>query len=162
MSSNVRTRIAPAPSGSLHVGSARTALYNWLFARHHGGEFVLRVEDTDPTRTTEEAYEELVEDLRWLGLHWNGGPEVGGLDDPYRQSERFDLYEGVVTDLLQKGHAYRCYCTPAELEERRHRAQAKGTTPGYDGRCRRLTDSERAGFETEGRAWAAQIGRAHV
>ena len=157
MTSEVRTRIAPAPSGSIHVGNARTALYNWLFARHHGGTFVLRVEDTDKQRATEEAYRAVLEDLRWLGLDWDEGPEVGGDFGPYRQSERFERYAAATEDLLNKSHAYRCYCTAEELAERRKRAQAEGRPPGYDGRCRNLTDDERRRFEDEGREWAVRF-----
>ncbi|HYN35872.1 MAG TPA: glutamate--tRNA ligase family protein, partial [Actinomycetota bacterium] len=124
-STPVRTRIAPAPSGSIHVGNARTALYNWLFARKHGGTFVLRVEDTDKKRATDEAYEAVLEDLRWLGLEWDEGPEVGGPFGPYRQSERMDRYAAAAEDLLAKGHAYRCFCTAEELAERRKQAQAE-------------------------------------
>jgi glutamyl-tRNA synthetase len=153
----VRTRIAPAPSGSIHVGNARTALYNWLFARRHGGVFVLRVEDTDIKRVTEESYQAVLEDLQWLGLDWDEGPEVGGVLGPYRQSERRDRYDAVVQTFLDRGHAYRCYCTPEELEERRTRAQSERRTPGYDGRCRSLTDDERAAFEAEGREWAVRF-----
>ena len=143
----VRTRIAPAPSGSIHVGNARTALYNWLFARHHGGTFVLRVEDTDRKRATDEAYRAVIEDLRWLGLQWDEGPEVGGDFGPYRQSERTERYTAASTQLLDAGRAYRCYCTAEELAERRRRAQSEGRPPGYDGRCRNLTDAERERFE---------------
>ena len=153
----VRTRIAPAPSGSIHVGNARTALYNWLFARHHGGTFVLRVEDTDRKRATDEAYQAVIEDLRWLGLEWDEGPEVGGDFGPYRQSERTERYSAVTTDLLDGGAAYRCYCTAEELAERRKRAQAEGRPPGYDGRCRNLSDAERERFELEGRDYAVRF-----
>jgi glutamyl-tRNA synthetase len=153
----VRTRIAPAPSGSIHVGNARTALYNWLFARHHRGTFVLRVEDTDVKRASEEHIEAVVEDLRWLGLDWDEGPQVGGDFGPYRQSERTDRYRAAVLTLVEAGHAYRCYCTAEELESRRKRAQAEGRPPGYDGRCRDLTDAERAAFEAEGREWAVRF-----
>src|ERR671914_502512 len=140
MTDVVRTRIAPAPSGSIHVGNARTALYNWLFARKHGGTFVLRVEDTDRKRATEEAYRAVIEDLRWLGLEWDEGPEKGGPFEPYRQSERLDRYGAAALQMLDAAHAYRCYCTPEELEERRKKAQAEKRTPGYDGRCRNLSD----------------------
>ncbi len=153
----VRTRIAPAPSGSIHVGNARTALYNWLFARHHGGVFVLRVEDTDAKRATEEAYAAVVEDLRWLGLTWDEGPEVGGPFGPYRQSERSGRYRAAVMQLLDSGHAYRCYCTPEELAERRQRALGEGRTPGYDGHCRHLSDADIARYEAEGRRWAVRF-----
>ena len=147
----VRTRIAPAPSGSIHVGNARTALYNWLFARQHDGVFVLRVEDTDQSRVTEESYQAVLQDLRWLGLEWDEGPETGGPHGPYRQSERFDRYEVALRHLLERGHAYPCYCTQEELAERRRQAQAERKTPGYDGRCRNLSPEERAAFEAEGR-----------
>ena len=156
-STPVRTRIAPAPSGSIHVGNARTALYNWLFARHHGGTFVLRVEDTDRKRATDEAYAAVIEDLRWLGLDWDEGPEVGGDFGPYRQSERGDRYASVAQDLLESDRAYRCYCTAEELAERRKKAQAEGRSPGYDGRCRNLSDSERQRFEDEGRDYAVRF-----
>ena len=139
------------------MGNARTALYNWLYARHHGGVFVLRVEDTDSKRATDEAYAAVLEDLRWLGLEWDEGPEVGGDAGPYRQSERIDRYDSAVRDLLDDGHAYRCYCTAEELAERRKQAQAAGKPPGYDGRCRNLTDEERARFEGEGREFAVRF-----
>jgi glutamyl-tRNA synthetase len=157
MSTPVRTRIEPAPSGSIHVGNARTALYNWLFTRHHGGVFVLRIADTDATRATEENYQTVLEDFRWLGLDWDEGPEVGGPHAPYRQSERVHQYAAAAGNLLDDGHAYRCYCTPEELEERRRSAQARGRPPGYDGRCRRLSDAERAAFEAEGRPFAIRF-----
>src|SRR5918992_64912 len=151
MTDVVRTRIAPAPSGSIHVGNARTALYNWLFARKHGGTFVLRVEDTDRKRATDEAYRAVIEDLRWLGLDWDEGPEAAGELGPYRQSERLDRYDAAAQALLAAGHAYRCYCTTEELEERRAAARAAGRPPGYDGHCRDLTDEQRAAYEADGR-----------
>ena len=153
----VRTRIAPAPSGSIHVGNARTALYNWLFARQNDGTFVLRIEDTDAKRATDEAYDAVVSDLRWLGLEWDEGPEVGGDFGPYRQSERLDRYEAAAKDLVARTHAYRCYCTPEELEQRRAAAMSERRTPGYDGRCRHLSDGERAAFEAEGRTFAVRF-----
>jgi glutamyl-tRNA synthetase len=153
----VRTRIAPAPSGSIHVGNARTALYNWLFARGNGGTFVLRVEDTDRKRATQEAYEAVIEDFRWLGLDWDEGPEVGGEFGPYRQSERTGHYEKATARLLDSGHAYRCYCTPEELERRRKNALAEGKAPGYDGHCRELTRQEVAAYESEGRGFAVRF-----
>jgi len=154
---SVRVRIAPAPSGSLHIGNARTALYNWLFARQKGGVFVLRVEDTDPSRVVTEHYQTIQDDLSWLGLDWDEGPGVGGPYGPYLQSERQDAYEGAADKLVDAGVAYRCYCTKEELEERRRAAMAAGRRPGYDGRCYRLTDAERAAFEAEGRPWALRI-----
>jgi glutamyl-tRNA synthetase len=149
--SDVRCRFAPAPSGSIHVGNARSALFSWAFARHHGGAFVLRVEDTDTGRVSEEAFHGVMESLRWLGIDWDEGPDVGGPHAPYRQSQRGDLYDRKVRQLLEQGDAYPCYCTPEELEERRRAAQAAGRAPGYDGRCRALTDAERASREAEGR-----------
>jgi len=112
----VRTRFAPAPSGSIHVGNARTALFSWLAARHDGGQFVLRVEDTDVSRVTEEAVHRLMESLRWLGIDWDEGPDVGGPYAPYRQSRRLDLYHEQAERLVSQSRAYRCYCTPEELE----------------------------------------------
>jgi glutamyl-tRNA synthetase len=148
----VRCRFAPAPSGSIHVGNARSALFSWLFARHNGGAFVLRVEDTDASRVSEEAYNGVIESLRWLGLDWDEGPDVGGPHGPYRQSQRAEIYDAHVERLLDGRHAYRCYCTPDELEERRKAAIARGEAPGYDGRCRTRTDDERAAFQAEGRS----------
>jgi glutamyl-tRNA synthetase len=149
MTEHVRTRMAPAPSGSLHVGTARTALYNWLYARQHEGVFVLRIEDTDQKRATEEAYGAIAEDLEWLGLTWDEGP--------YLQSKRLDGYSRAADQLLQQGSAYRCYCTPEELESRRKEAMKSGRTPGYDGRCRDLSPEERAQFEEEGRSHALRF-----
>ena len=152
MDTQVRTRIEPAPSGSIHVGNARTALFNWLFARHHGGSFVLRVADTDAKRATQQNYEAVLEDMRWLGLHWDEGPEIGGPAAPYRQSERFDLYAEAADKLIDTGAAYRCYCTPEELEAERTQAQAEKRSPGYSGRCRNLSPEQIETFEGEGRA----------
>jgi glutamyl-tRNA synthetase len=155
--SEVRCRFAPAPSGSLHVGNARSALFSWLWARRNGGTFVLRVEDTDASRVTEEAFRGVLDDLRWLGIDWDEGPEVGGPHGPYRQSERRAIYAEAAEGLLSSGHAYRCYCTPEELERRNEEAKARGESPGYDGRCRDLTGPERASFEAEGRAAAIRF-----
>ncbi|HEX2241590.1 MAG TPA: glutamate--tRNA ligase [Actinomycetota bacterium] len=153
----VRTRIAPAPSGSIHVGNARTALYCWLFARQHDGSFVLRVEDTDASRTDPAAFQGVIADLRWLGLQWDEGPDADGPHGPYVQSQRSDRYESAATRLLDRGAAYRCYCTPEELEAERKRAQAEKRPPGYSGRCRNLTDAERAAFEAEGRSFSLRF-----
>ncbi|HWD09359.1 MAG TPA: glutamate--tRNA ligase [Actinomycetota bacterium] len=152
-----RLRFAPAPSGSIHVGNARTALFSWLYARHTGGTFVLRVEDTDRSRVNEESFQAVLQDLRWLGLEWDEGPEAGGPYAPYRQSERLDVYRSAVDRLMAGGFAYRCYCTPQELEERRRAAQAAGGRPGYDGRCYRLTAAEREAFEAEGREFVLRF-----
>ncbi len=156
-SGTVRTRIAPAPSGSIHVGNARTALYNWLLARRNGGVFVLRVEDTDQSRVSQDAFDAVIEDLRWLGLGWDEGPGAGGAYGPYRQSERSDRYRAVAAALEEEGHVYRCYCSAEELAQRRASAQAARRTPGYDGRCRNLTDAEHAAFESEGRSYALRF-----
>ena len=147
----VRTRFAPAPSGSLHVGNVRTGLFSWAFARHHGGDFVLRIEDTDASRVTEEAVHGVIESLRWLGVDWDEGPDAGGPHQPYRQSQRTQIYREQLDRLLELGRAYPCYCTEEELEQRREAARARGEPPGYDGRCRNLTPEERAAFELEGR-----------
>jgi len=153
----VRCRFAPAPTGYLHVGGARTALFSWLFARRNGGTFVLRIEDTDRKRSTDEAIGILLDSLRWLGITWDEGPEVGGPFGPYRQTERMPVYEDVAARLREQGRAYPCYCTPQELEDRRRAAERRGETPGYDGRCRNLTEEERAAFEAEGRPSAIRF-----
>jgi glutamyl-tRNA synthetase len=153
----VRCRFAPAPSGSLHVGNVRSALFSWLTARHHRGAFVLRVEDTDASRVTEEAYRGVLDDLRWLGLDWDEGPDVGGPHGPYRQSERQGVYREMTAKLVEAGHAYRCWCTPEELEERRQAALARGEPPGYDGTCRSRAEDEIAAFEAERRPFAIRF-----
>ncbi|WP_374207842.1 glutamate--tRNA ligase [Streptomyces sp. XM4193] len=150
--SAVRVRFCPSPTGNPHVGLIRTALFNWAFARHHGGTLVFRIEDTDASRDSEESYEQLLDSLRWLGLDWDEGPEVGGPHAPYRQSERMDLYRDVAERLQEAGHAYRCYCTAEELEARREAARAAGKPSGYDGKCRDLGAEQRAAYEAEGRA----------
>ncbi|MPZ93338.1 MAG: glutamate--tRNA ligase [Propionibacteriales bacterium] len=147
----VRVRFAPSPTGSMHVGGIRTALFNWAFARHYGGTLVLRLEDTDTARSTEEAYHYAIDSLRWLGLDWDEGPEVGGPFGPYRQSERLDLYADIAARLLESGAAYHCFCSQEELDERREAARAAGRTPGYDGHCRALTDEQVATFRAEDR-----------
>ena len=146
----VRVRFCPSPTGSPHVGFARAALYNWVFARHHGGTFVFRIEDTDKARSTEESYEGMVGALRWLGLDWDEGPEVGGPYGPYRQSEREDLYREVLGKLADSSYTYDCFCTTEEVDARRKAAGSK--VQGYDGFCRELDAEQRAGFEDEGRA----------
>ncbi|MFM8558919.1 MAG: glutamate--tRNA ligase [bacterium] len=138
----VRVRFAPSPTGWLHVGGARTASFNWLFARRHGGAFVLRIEDTDAERSSVESERGVLEDLRWLGLAWDEGPDVGGPFGPYRQSERLALYREHADRLRGLGLAYRCFCTDDALAERRAAAQAAGRPPHYDGRCRRLPAAE--------------------
>jgi glutamyl-tRNA synthetase len=134
----VRTRFAPAPSGDLHVGNVRTGLFSWAVARQAGGKFVYRIEDTDASRATDEAFHAAVDVLRWLGLDWDEGPVVGGPAAPYRQSERFEVYAGVVAQLQESGAAYPCYCTPEDITARK--ASRGDKTPGYDGFCRDRTD----------------------
>jgi glutamyl-tRNA synthetase len=153
----VRCRFAPSPTGELHVGNARTALFSWLTARHHGGTFVLRVEDTDKERSTDEAIGVLIHSLRWLEIDWDEGPEVGGPHAPYRQTEGLGYFADVTERFLQEGRAYPCYCTPGELEDRRRAALKRGETPGYDGRCRSLSPEDRAAFEREGRPFAVRF-----
>jgi glutamyl-tRNA synthetase len=153
----VRVRYAPAPTGYLHVGGARTALYDWLYARHHDGVFVLRIEDTDRERSTDESVGGIQDALRWLGIDWDEGPGVGGPFGPYRQTERLDLYREAADRLLAQEAAYRCYCTPEELEERRRQARARGEPPRYDRRCRNLSDEQREAFEAEGRPVAIRF-----
>ncbi len=148
---NVRVRFAPSPTGKLHIGNARTAIMNWVFARHENGQFILRIEDTDIDRSSEESEAGILKDLHWLGLHWDEGPDIGGPHGPYRQSERLAMYREHAERLLQEGKAFYCYCTPEELEERKQKAIAEGRSPNYDGRCRHLTEDERRTFEAKGR-----------
>jgi nondiscriminating glutamyl-tRNA synthetase len=131
----VRVRFAPSPTGHLHVGGARTAIFNWLFAKHHGGTFIIRVEDTDQARSTRESEQMVLDDLRWLGLAWDEGPDVGGPHAPYRQSERHEQYVTAAESLVAKGVAYRCYCREEELEAKRKQAEADGRPPHYDLTC---------------------------
>src|SRR3979411_2138757 len=138
-----RVRFAPSPTGYLHVGGARTALFNWLFARHHGGTFILRIEDTDVARSREEWITGIQQTLLWLGMDWDEGPIL--------QSRRFDAYLAAAERLLAEGRAYECYCTPDEVHERNKAARGEGRAPGYDGRCRNLTADERATLAAEGR-----------
>lgn len=147
----VRVRFCPSPTGNPHVGLVRTALFNWAFARHHQGTLVFRIEDTDAARDSEESYEQLLEAMRWLGFDWDEGPEVGGPHAPYRQSQRMDVYKDVAAKLLEAGHAYKCYCTTEELDERREAARAAGRPSGYDGHCRELTAEQVDAYEREGR-----------
>jgi glutamyl-tRNA synthetase len=149
--SGVRVRFAPSPSGDLHVGNIRTALYDWAFARRTGGTFVLRIEDTDQTRVTPEYIASALDTLRWLGLQWDEGPEVGGRYGPYLQSERLAIYAEWLDHLLRTGHAYYCYCTPEELAERREAARSAGGPSGYDAHCRVLTEEQVAAYRAEGR-----------
>jgi nondiscriminating glutamyl-tRNA synthetase len=137
-SASLRLRFAPSPTGALHVGNARTAIYNWLVARGQGGAFILRIEDTDVERSTPEAEAAMLEDLRWLGLSWDEGPDVGGPYGPYRQSERLPIYRAHAERLLAAGRAYYCFCSPARLETERRRALAANRPPRYPGTCRAI------------------------
>ena len=153
--SRPRVRFAPSPTGDLHVGNARTALFNWLFARHYGGKFVLRIEDTDRLRTSEAFENRIIGDLRWLGMDWDEGPEKDGRHGPYRQSERLDIYTRHLDVLVREGKVYPCYCTDEELEAERSRLLSRGIAPRYTGKCRNLTDERKRKLEGEGRkpAW---------
>ncbi len=153
----VRTRYAGSPTGYLHVGGAWNGFFVWLFARHHAGAMVIRIEDTDRARSTQAYEQAILEDLRWLGLDWEEGPDVGGVFGPYRQTERFDLYGRYARELLERGAAYPCYCTPEELEAERKRAQQQRLPYRYSGRCRDLSAAERAAFAAEGRRPAVRV-----
>jgi glutamyl-tRNA synthetase len=155
--SPVRTRFAPSPTGWLHVGTARTALFSYLYARRHGGTFVLRIEDTDAERNVEGGSDALVEALRWLGLDWDEGYQKGGEHGPYVQTERLDRYHAAVNALIAEGRAYNCYCSSDELKARSEARRAAGLPPGYDGRCRDLTSAQVQAYEAEGRRAAVRF-----
>ncbi len=147
----VRVRIAPSPTGNLHLGTARTALYNYLYARHHQGTFVFRLEDTDEERSNEAYTQDIIQGLRWLGLTWDEGPDIGGPFAPYRQTEKVDHYNNIANHLIAQGRAYHCYCTPAELDEMREEQKAAGGLSRYDNRCRHIAPEKRHAFEAAGR-----------
>ncbi len=153
----VRVRFAPSPTGFLHIGNARTALFNYLFARKNNGRFILRIEDTDKERSKKEYEKAIIEDLKWLGIEWDEGPDIGGPYGPYRQSERIDIYREFAEKLLKEGYVYKCYCTKEELEEMRNKAIEKGLPPGYDGRCRNLTREKISQYEREGRNFVLRL-----
>ena len=153
----LRVRFAPSPTGHLHVGNARTALFNWLLARGQGGTFILRIEDTDAERSTAVSEASILEDLRWLGLDWDEGPDAGGPHGPYRQSERLTLYLSYAQDLLSRGLAYHCFCSPGQLEQERQAAFAANQPPKYSGRCRALTADEVAHRLADGEAAAIRF-----
>ena len=155
--STPRVRFAPSPTGMLHVGNARTALYNWLFARHNGGDFLLRIEDTDVERSEVRYEAQLIEDLRWLGMDWNEGPEIGGPYAPYRQSERLAIYQHHTEQLLGEGKAYRCFCTAEELEQERQLALRDHRTQVYSGKCRTLTPAEAIARAAAGETYAVRL-----
>jgi glutamyl-tRNA synthetase len=152
----IRARMAPSPTGPLHIGTARTSLYNFLFSRHVGGTYVLRIEDTDQARGTVEFEQDIIDNLHWLGIAWDEGPQVAGGEDigpygPYRQSRRWEMYAAEATRLLESGAAYHCWCTVEELDVVRRAQEKAHQPPRYNGRCLRLTDAERAQFEADGR-----------
>ncbi len=153
----IRVRFAPSPTGFLHIGGARTALFNWLFARHHIGTFILRIDDTDEERSTEESMREIYDSLKWLGLDWDEGAIVGGPYGPYVQSERGSIYRKYAQKLIESGNAYNCYCTPEELNQMREQAQAEKRPPRYNGKCRNLTAEDRRKLEAEGRKPAIRL-----
>jgi len=153
----VKVRFAPSPTGPLHIGGARSALFNYLFAANKGGTFILRIEDTDLERSSRESEKNIIEALRWLGLSWNEGIEVGGENGPYRQTERLHIYDEYTKKLLEAGQAYLCYCTEEELEQERQELLERGETPRYLGKCRTLTAEQRQAYEAEGRKPAVRF-----
>jgi nondiscriminating glutamyl-tRNA synthetase len=147
----IRVRIAPSPTGPLHLGTARTALFNYLFAKNRGGKFILRIEDTDLLRSDERYTKEIIENLRWLGIEWDEGPDIGGPYGPYRQSERKEMYKKYLTQLLRENKAYYCFCTEEELEKEREEMIKKGVPPVYSGHCANLNERQIKAFYDEGR-----------
>lgn len=147
----VKVRFAPSPTGPLHIGGARSALFNWLFARHFNGTMVVRIEDTDLDRSTRESEEQILDSLRWLGIDWDEGINVGGPNAPYRQQERLPMYQPYIKQLLESGQAYECFCSEQELEDQRQNLLAQGQTPRYLGRCRELSSEEKAALRAQGR-----------
>lgn len=152
MPNDIRVRIAPSPTGKFHLGTARTALFNYLFAKRNGGTFILRFEDTDLERSEDQYVKDIIDGLLWLGIGWDEGPEIGGEYGPYFQRQRGDIYQRYIDQLLKEGKAYQCYCSAEELEKERAAQQAAGQAPRYSGRCRTTTDSEQAAYEKEGRS----------
>lgn len=148
---SVRVRFAPSPTGPLHIGGARSALFNWLLARHYGGQFIVRIEDTDLERSSRASEENILGALQWLGIDWDEGIVVGGPNAPYRQTERLEKYRQLAQSLVESGHAYYCYCSEEELAAEREALMAKGELPRYMGKCRELCDQDKAKFEAEGR-----------
>ena len=147
----VKVRFAPSPTGDLHVGNIRTALFDWAYARHTGGTFLFRIEDTDTTRVTDEYIQAAIDTLKWLGLNWDEGPEVGGPNGPYLQSQRLDIYAKWAQTFLDQGDAYHCYCSPDELEAVREEQRKANVAPGYNGHCRELTADQVAAYKAQGR-----------
>lgn len=146
----IRVRYAPSPTGHLHIGNARTALFNYLFARHNGGDFIIRIEDTDTKRNIEDGEKSQLDNLKWLGMDWDESPANPGEYGPYRQSERAEIYQPLIDQLLASNRAYKCYCTPEELEAEREAQRARGEMPHYSGKCAHLTPEEQAQKEAQG------------
>ena len=138
----IRVRIAPSPTGPMHIGTSRTALYNYLFAKKNKGKFILRIEDTDTERSQQKWTDEIIEQLKWLGIDWDEGPDIGGKFGPYKQSQRLDIYEKYLKQLLDEGRAYYCFCTEKELEDKRQEQMSRGLAPKYDGKCTNLSKEE--------------------
>jgi len=157
MTNEIRVRYAPSPTGHLHIGNARTALFNYLFARNKGGKFIIRIEDTDKKRNIEGGEESQLKYLKWLGMDWDESVDIGGEYGPYRQSERTDIYKKYYTELLERGLAYKCYCTEEEIEAEREEQLQKNETPKYSGKCRHLTKAEQDRLEAEGREPSIRI-----
>ena len=153
---DIRVRFCPSPTGTPHVGLIRTALFNWVYARRHGGTFIFRIEDTDAARDSEDSYEQILEALRWLGLEWDEGPEIGGPHAPYRQSERSDIYQGIIETLVASGHLYESFVTPEEMAAR-NVALGRDPKQGYDNHERDLTPEQREAFTKEGREPALRL-----
>ena len=157
MTNQIRVRYAPSPTGEPHVGNIRTALFNWLFARHTNGTFIVRIEDTDVARRVDGALESILDALRWLGLDWDEGPDVGGHYGPYVQSQRLEMYQQAADELVNKGHAYHCYCLPQRLQEMRQGQTNRKEPPGYDRLCREMNEAERASREAQGTSWVVRF-----
>lgn len=153
----VRVRFAPSPTGNLHIGNARTAIFNWLFAKHNKGDFILRIEDTDKQRSKEEYITSIINDLRWLGLDWDEGVDTGGEFGPYKQSLRTEIYKEYLKKLEEEKKIYPCYCTQEELETKRREAKNNKQIPVYDNKCRNLTDEQIREFEAEGRTFVYRL-----
>ena len=153
----VRTRVAPSPTGDPHVGTAYVALINYCFAKQHGGEFVLRIEDTDRNRSTAASEDVILQALRWLGIAWDEGPDVGGPHGPYRQSDRLPIYAEHARILLDNGNAFKCFCTSERLDEMRREQRLRSVPPAYDGRCLDLTQAEVATNEAAGLPYVVRL-----
>ena len=136
---NIRVRFAPSPTGPLHIGGSRTALFNYLFAKKNNGKFILRIEDTDKERSLQKWTDEILEELKWLGIEWNEGPDIGGEYGPYKQTQRLDTYKKYLEKLLEEKKAYYCFCTEEDLESKRQDQMSRGVAPKYDGTCSRLS-----------------------